>query len=286
MWRELKFQNETIRQGIRKSLAKGIVRINPDTGLIDIAPNAYAVAYDANWLFFGYNTASRDCFTWHTIMFNCFDNFVHEFCKLRCYKVVVKTRNFLDVMHFRAAVLGAPQHYGDLMPIQGKCGKDERTYTDSPYNAFIYCDGLEDALKKYQFIRRLVNEQVPDGENINIIVKRTCTEFEREHGPTDGPFWQSMTEDELHFQHLLEDIYVNVKHSSIQPDWMQNKLIFDLAEWANMIGDRSWIHYFEGNEDFMTMKAVTYHQLLIGEAEDKTETEEGQGIETIELSEE
>ena len=260
MWRELIFHNKKIKDGIQKSLATGLVRINPDTKLIDLSPTAYAMAFDSNWLFFGHNTASRDCFTWHSIMFNCFDNFVPEFCKLRCYKVVVKTRNFLDAMSFRNAVLAAPHATGGLVTLQGKVGIDEREYTEGHFNGFIYCDGLEDARKKYVVVRELLDEHVDDGENIPVIIKRTCTEFERAHGPTDGEFWQSMTQDELDFQRLLEDIYTGVKHSSTQPDWLQNKVITDMMHWANKIGDKSWMQHFNC-EDFLTMKAVTYHEV-------------------------
>lgn len=258
MWRELIFHDKRIRRGVRKSLAGGLVRINPNTGLIDLASNAHAMTYDGNWLFFGHNTASRDCFTWHTILFNCFDGFVHEFCKLRCYKVVIKTRNFLDAMNFRNAMLAAPQTMGMLTPLQGKVGKDERDYTDGFFNGFIYCDGLKDAQAKYAIVRELLDKYVPDGKNIPAIIKRTCTEFEREHGPTDNKFWQSMDEAETTIQNLLDDIYAGLKTSSVQPDWLQNKLIHDMARWANTLGDKSWMQYF-GCEDFLTMKAVTYH---------------------------
>lgn len=261
MWRQLLFHNDTLREGVRRSLASKLVKINPDTQLIELSSSARTMAYDANWIFFGHNTACRDCFTWHSIMFNCFDGFVHEFCKLRCWKVVVKTGDFITSMRFRAAVLAGPHFYGDLVPIMGKVGKDERDYTDKPFNGFIYCDGPKDAQEKYAYIRKLVNELIPDGKNIPVIIKRSCTEFEKRHGPTDGEFWQSMTDDELVTQHLLEDIYSNLKASSTQPDWLINKLIYDLALWANAHGDKTWMEYFNTNdEDFLTMAAVTYHE--------------------------
>ncbi len=260
MWRDLIFLNKRVEQGVRRSLATGLVRINPDTGLIDLSPNAQAMGFDGNWLYFGHTTALRDCFTWHTIMFNCFEHFVPEFCKLRCYKVVVKTRNFIDAIRFRNVSLASPHTTGGLVPIQGKVGKDERDYTDGHFNGFIYCDGLEDARKKYTLIRKLMDEHVPDGKNIQVIIKRACTEMEQKHGQTDGKFWQSMTQEELDFQHLLEDIYEGVKRSSVQPDWLQNKVIADMARWANMVGDKSWMEHF-GSEDILTMRAVTYHEV-------------------------
>ena len=260
MWRELMFQNNVIKQGVRRSLASGLVKINADTGLIDLAPNAHSMSYDANWLFFGHNTASRDCFTWHSVMFNCFDGFVPEYCRLRCYKVVVKVRNFYEAMKFREVMIGAPYLEAQLVPIQGKVGKDERAYSRGAFNGYIYADGLEDALGKYKLVRRLVDKGIEDGHHIDIIIKRTCTEFELQHGPTDAPYWQQFSEEERVFQSHLEDIYAGLKHSSVQPDWLQNKIISDMVEWANMINDDSWLKYFDC-EDYLTMKAVTYHHL-------------------------
>lgn len=269
MWRELVFHNKRIERGVRKSLAGGLVRINPDTGLIDISPAGYAMGYDANWLFFGHNTASRDCFTWHTIMFNCFENFVPEFCKLRCYKVVVKVRNFFEAMRFRDTMLATPRLQGSLTPLQGKIGVDERDYTDGYFNGFIYCDGLEEALEKYQIVRSLLDEHVEDGKDIPVIIKRTCTEFEREHGPTDDEFWQHMTPEDIDLQRKLEDIYAGIKASSVQPDWLQNKVISKMALWANVFGDKSWMRYF-GCADIFTMKAVTYHDKEVKKAKAKS----------------
>lgn len=268
MWKELLFLNERLEQGVRRSLMRGVLRINPDTGLIDTSPAAHAAFFDGNWLFFGHNTALRDCFTWHSVMFDCFDSFVPEFCRLRCYKVVVKTRNFFEAMRFRDTMLAAPRLCGCLTPLMGKTGVDEREYTDGHFNGFIYCDGLNDAREKWKIVRQLLDAHVEDGANIPVIIKRTCTEFERKHGPTDGAFWQSMSDEDLQFQRLLEDIYKGMKASSVQPDWMQNKVIARMVKWANTFSDKSWTRYF-GCDDFLTMHAVTYHDDLLKDKEVK-----------------
>ena len=258
MWRKLYFHNEKFELGVRALLRSGIVHINHDTGMIE--PTSNAMDYDANWLFFGHTVASRDCYLWHQVMFNHFDRFVPEFCRLRCYKVVVKTRNFLDAIRFYNVMLAGPAIRSDLSIMHGKVGMDERWYTSGHFNGFIYCDGLKDALEKYAAVRETINEHVPDGENIPIIVKRTCTEFEKEYGPTDGKFWQSFSPDERNFQSHIEDIFKTVQSAAVQPDWLKNRIITKLVKWANAVGDKSWVDYFEEG-DFLTMKAVTYHHL-------------------------
>jgi len=41
--------------------------------------------------------------------------------------------------------------------------------------------------------------------------------------------------------------------------WYFNKVIYEMQLWANAIGDKSWMKYFDC-DDFLTMKAVTYHE--------------------------
>lgn len=255
MWRTLYFQNPQFEQGIQRILTSGMGYIDHDTGLIRFQNKAMQPS--SNWLFFGYTTALRDCFLWHSIMFNHF-HLVPEFCRLRCYKVVVKVRNFIEAIKFRNVMLSAPLIRADLVPMHGKVGMDERWYSSGSFNGFVYCDGLNDALEKYQAVRELVSTQLsPD---IEVIIKRTCTEFEREYGPTDSPFWQSISQEDLDLQHHLEDIMEHQQSSAVQPDWVVNKTIARFAKWANSFGDKSWIEYF--GQDFLTMKAVTYHHLI------------------------
>jgi len=191
-------------------------------------------------------------------MFNHFNQFVPDFCKLRCYKVVVKVRNFLEAIQFYNAMQAGPLVRADLTLIHGKVGIDERFYTDGHFNGFVYCDGLEDAQEKYEAVKELVTTQIPTGEDIPIIIKRSCTEFERVHGATSNEFWNTVTKDEHDFQSHVEDIFSRQTVAAAQPDWLRNRIITKMAKWANTVGDKSWIDYFE--LDFLTMKAVTYHE--------------------------
>jgi len=256
MWRKLYFQNEQVDQGIHRLLRSGIVHLNHDTGLIE--PSSNSMNYDSNWIFFGRTTSLRDCFLWHQVMFNNFDHFVPEFCKLNCYKVVVKVRNFLEAIQLYNAMQAGPAIRADLTLIHGKVGIDERFYSDGFFNGFIYCNGLADAREKYEAVGEIVTTQIPTGPDIPIIIKRSCTEFERVHGPTDNSFWNTFTDEERDFQNHIEDIFVRQTVCAAQPDWLKNRTITKMIKWANTVGDKSWIEYF--GLDFLTMKAVTYHE--------------------------
>jgi hypothetical protein len=262
MWRELFFQNEKFEQGVQRCLRSGVAYLNHESGLIEVNNNAGA-DYNTNWLYTGQTTSLRDCYLWFSVMFSGFD-LVPEFCRLRCYKVVTKVRNFREAMQFHNAILAGPLTTGDLTPLHGKVGIDERFYSDGHFNGFVYCDGLEDALKKYEVVRKLVDTHIPNGKDINVIIKRSCTEFERKYGATDQPFWQSMSEEDLDVQRRIEDIVKSQQSGTGQPDWLKNKIISKMVKWANICGDKSWVDYFDAG-DFLTMKAVTYHNIPIVE---------------------
>jgi hypothetical protein len=257
MWHKLRFNSEILDSGVDRMISTGRVLAHSTNG--KIVPNREALETRGNWLFFGHQTLLRDCGLWHGGWFNHFNHFVCEFCKLRCYKVVIKVHNFIEAIQFYNLMLARPFISGDLTTFSGKMGMDERHYSDGIFNCFIYCDGLDDALYRYSHIRAMVDEYMEDGEKIPIIVKRSCTEFERTHGPTDGDFWKAMTKEELDFQRHLEDIFNSELSCSVQPDWLKNKIIAKLARWANAVGDKSWVEYF--GSDYLTMKAVTYHHL-------------------------
>lgn len=256
MWRKLWF-NEQIDGTIRNLISSDVVKIDPGTGLLTASHKA--MQYDANWLFCGYTTSLRDCYLWHQIMFRHF-GVVPEFCHQRCYKVVVKVRNFMEAMQFYGVMNASGCIRGECCNLHGKVGIDERHYSSGHFNAFIYCDGLEQGLEKYQIVRELVDQNMPDGENIPVILKRSCTEFERQFGPTDNDFWKEMPKEHVKLQRHIEDIFQGEMGSSVQPDWLKNKIILKFIKWANATGDKSWIEWV--GKDFLTVHAYTYHHLV------------------------
>lgn len=259
MWRDL-IADEEFWQGVQNVLAAGIGELDADAK--KIIPRGKAMALNANWIFFGNSNPTQDCYLWHTIMFDFF-KFVPDFCRFRCYKVVVKIRNVAELIEFSnfANALPAAKSLQYVCPIHGKCGIDQRDYSDIPYDAFFYCDGLEHGLEIYNVVRKAVTEWFDDGENIDVILKRSCTEFERDKGPTNNEYWNTFTEDDRRLQNRLEDIFDGFKRYPIQADWHKNRIILRWIKFANMFGDKSWVDYYGGN-DFLTMKAVTYHHLL------------------------
>lgn len=251
MWRKLWFDERT-ENVIRKLIRTGVVRFNMDTGLLE--PNTQG-NYDTNWMFFGSTVGSRDCYLWHTIMFDYF-NLVPRFCRFDCYKVVVKPRNVRELIQFAGLMHAMPYFYGFITQVHGKCGIDTRHYTESPYDAFIYCNNVEEGREKCDITRDACDKYLPDGENIPVILKRSCTEFERALGPTDKDCWQSMTPEEMDLELKISDIFKGQSSHSNQPDWLRNKIVHHWLKFANTYGDKTGTE-LTGRDD--TVHAVTYH---------------------------
>lgn len=262
MWRKMYF-TEDFEARVRAVLKSGLGRLSHETGLIEPGPGA--MDFDTNWLFVGATVASRDCYKWHTIMFNHFD-LVPEYCRFHCYKIVVGVRDFAQAFKFFNMMQCSAAIFQQCCNLHGKCGIDSRKYTEGPFNAFFYCHGLEEALEKYVQVRQLVDEYL--GDDVPVIIKRSCTEFERRYGSTDGEFWQEMKPEERDLERRLCDMFTGHWSIVTQPDWLKNKVFLRWRDWANSHGDKSWVQVW--GKDDLTMKAITYHDLG-GEVEQESE---------------
>jgi hypothetical protein len=158
-----------------------------------------------------------------------------------------------------------PFKYNFIAPIPGKAGIDTRDYTppaypDRPgkYAAFFYANSMKYGHIYYQYIREAVNEHFPDGENMKIILKKSCTEFERDHPKTQTEFWQHMKPEEKELEQRLTDIFHVDTGASVQPDWVRNRTILRWIKHARVCGDLSGNEMI-GDLNFELVRAVTYH---------------------------
>lgn len=225
-------------------------------------PRSLEAASESNWIFFGPHNRAMDCGLWHGIMFKYW-NLVPPYCRYRCYKVVVKIPTVETLMRFHNFIQGSAQHLETITPLYGKCGIDERWYSDTPYDAFFYCTGLEDGLDRYETVRNLIRTHFTFAPDLPIILKRTCTEFEKAHGPTNGPYFnEPMSPEDVDLFARLNDIYDPQDFEVHQPAWLINKIYLRWIRFANRHGDKSWLNYYSNSDDFLSVKAVTYHHLL------------------------
>jgi len=108
---------------------------------------------------------------------------------MECWKVVVKPRTVeeLILLYERMKTMG---YYS-------KCGIEERDYVKGNYGAYFYTQSLEEGLERKKEVRAAVDSVV--GENVEVYLKRYCTEFEIKTGssrkyerPPNADKWEAI----------------------------------------------------------------------------------------------
>jgi hypothetical protein len=182
------------------------------------------------------------CGIWHDIMFDYF-NIIPAFC-MECWKVVVVPRTVVELYKLHALMLE--------LGLNGKCGIEDRPIVERNYGAYFYNHSLDQAVDCWHVVRNEVSKRIH--EDIHVIIKRGCTEFERKKGPSDQwemPFDQASHEKKI-LQHVQEPSKI-VK----QPD----DLVTHIKEtWIRFAASRSDMTYLELTEGRrLYPEPVTYH---------------------------
>lgn len=148
----------------------------------------------------------RKCAKWFEIYYKYY-KILPPPC-LKCWKVVYAPQSVVELIEFQKfqANLGAP----------GKCGVEGRDYTDAKggYRAFWYCPydkGLKVARVHYERIKKALSDHfgkdlIQKREEAGLLfLKRGCTEFERDFGPSDQ--WDKI--DHTRKFKLLESVWAD-----------------------------------------------------------------------------
>ena len=110
---------------------------------------------------------------------------VHSFC-MECYKVVVCPKTLAQVHRIMEWQLSTGW--------AGKVGSEIRNYTQRAWGAYFYCRGVEQGRERYKHVREWVDENL--GRDVNVFLKRGCTEFEQNMGDSDK--WRKLPkQDEI-----------------------------------------------------------------------------------------
>lgn len=175
--------------------------------------------------------------------------FVPKKC-LDCYKVVVAPRTFDELMKL---LYVQELLIADNPKCWCKCGIEQRDFVPRNYGGYFYTRSLEQGQIRYETVRKAVDENIsPD---IDVVLKRYCTEFEIALGPSnlykrpDGAddveklFWQN----------------VEVSQDAVrQPDFVIRHIVQEWMMWAWGRGDKT-VMLYNNNEPFYPAY-VTYHK--------------------------
>jgi hypothetical protein len=160
--------------------------VDPKTGIL-VHPTKMHQVIDTPWVH-PKQHPEKNCELCHNILFPAF-NFIPRMC-LNCWKVVVRPRTVEELFKLYNLQVGLDEYC--------KCGIERgRPFVHALYGGYFYNDSQEQGQKRYEQVRKAVNEQIsPD---VSVILKRYCSEFEQKFGPSnkyerpaDADMWEDM----------------------------------------------------------------------------------------------
>lgn len=214
-----------------------------------VTPRQKTVALDTPWC---HSKAfhKKNCTFDHNVVFDHY-GIIPPRCQ-KCWKVVATLDTFDQLLHVEQIQLDTP--------FPSKCGMEMRVYTPKAYGAYWYTESLEAGRERYEQVKELIKPNVPDGDKVNVILKRGCTEFEFVKGPS--PYWTMTPHEEEMYEFLLAYVE-NPRNQMPQAEFVKNYVRGKWATWAHSRGDMSYQKYNDGQSLYPDY--VKYHE---GEVED------------------
>jgi len=138
-----------------------------------------------------------------------------------CWKVVVRPRTVVELFK----LLELQERIKDK--VYGcKCGVEDRPNVNSLYGGYIYCRSKDEGLDTYKLVRKEVDKSI--NKNINVFLKRGCTEMEVTFGDPDKWFYndaQKKVEQFILSKFDMPDFDIQdqpkVAQEHIKPTWVE-----------------------------------------------------------------
>lgn len=195
-----------------------------------------------------------DCFTWHHIIFEYISrrlilghSFVPSKCH-ECFKVVVRPQTLKQLFALEKLQIA--------MDRPCKCGIEVRDYVHGLYGGYFYNRGLAEGLERYKEVRARIDITEHLGPDVPVILKRGCTEFEKECGPSDQ--WQ-ISPEQLKIEAMVDQYLAKDDLNRKQPEHVIWHLHRKWIEFAYARGDGTYVEFTDGRPLFTP--PVTYHHL-------------------------
>jgi len=251
---------EDVRAGdiianFRPLLMNGSYKLREADGKIMVSDPA--MAFDTPWHHVAHD-AFLDCQKWHSILFDLFSRvmpagkaFVPSSCQ-QCWKVVVRPQTLMGLFNLLELELALNR--------PSKCGIEVRPYVFGLYGGYFYNHSLEEGLECYKTVRKLVDGEEHLGEDIPVILKRSCTEYEQL--VRNSMEWE-ITPEQVQIETLINKWFVSDgvmrKQSDIQIKSVHRKWI----EYAYTNGDETYKFFTNGKppSGLNVVSYDTYHHL-------------------------
>ena len=198
------------------------------------------------------NPSAEDCLLHMNIIFGVMSHvaknqFVPIHC-LGCWKVVVRPKTLKQLF--------ALENLQKELNLPSKCGIEVRNYVPALYGGYFYNRSLEEGRACYKKVREAVTENENLGEDIQVYLKRACTEMERKFGETDK--WEEATEEQKEIEKIIFSLIAYDPIGQKQPSHFMAHLHKSWIEWAFTHGDETYKEYTNGLP--IEPAAVTYHE--------------------------
>lgn len=156
-----------------------------------------------------------------------------------CFKVKVVSRSLRQLMAVRDVAVALPR--------SSKSGMEgNMQQTPHIYATYVYNTGLEQARQTYKTLRSAVDANPKLGPDVQIFIKRGCTNYEHHCGPSDRYTFDPGLEDVESY--LLPRIRQSPPKPGIDRAVAERFLVFKFVQMAYGLGDETYKD-FTGEKD-------------------------------------
>jgi len=242
MWKEIE-KNDLIGK-LKPLFMNGRLYVDPEDNKIRRVKQVMHV--NNPWIFIQ-QPDWINCGLWHQIYFDQL-KIIHSAC-FSCFKVVVTPKTVKELFQLYDIMLS--------LDLPSKCGAELRPYVDRLYGGYFYCKDLDNGRQIYDLVKPIVQREIR--EDIDIILKRGCTEFEQLHGDSSK---YEQTEHDSNLERILDensDIPIQVM---TQPEIVKNHVKRMWLAWAYKNKDWTCLEFNDGEDldDNKPQKPTTYHE--------------------------
>ena len=130
------------------------------------------------------------------------------------------------------------------MDVPCKWGRELRPEVNGLWGGYFYCRGVEEGRQRYKEVRELVDKRM--SPETPVLLKRYCTEFEIDGGPTSNESPDELTEEEKKIEEEVLFLFPQRGSFTNSPEWINTKVMREWIEYAHACGDNSYLELNEG----------------------------------------
>jgi len=228
-------------------LENGNYRISADTGLITVDEH---IAWNLPWIIIKH-PEGMNCRLQHNILFNLYKKDLGQppiRCQ-ECWKVVVRPNTIVQLFDLMALM---EHNFKPMDELYGfKCGIERREYVNGLYGGYFYNKSLDEGKVAYNIVKDVISKEL--GDDVSVILKRACTEFEQEFGASDKWF---ISDEQRTNEKTILSLFDPGRAPQPQPNFVKIPIMKSWIRWACMCGDKT---YLELVDEPLHAKYVSYH---------------------------